>query len=157
MGVFMEYENIKIINMGGIVNICGEWDKNYWDNSQYKYSCKVEYSEKLFYYDFFEYTDKIKWYKRQESIVSVNIHIKKDVVGKNGFPNVFNGKTELGKLFLLAEYDGIKRYLLFLTKDVVKVDMKRDYIWRIKKQYINETNESLINKINVHRKGIIIK
>jgi hypothetical protein len=164
-GILMEYVNRKVFNIDGTVDIYGKWKKHWFDNNIYTYDCKVEYPNQLFYYSFFEYDDKIEWHKNQriwitpdkniKDMVYISLEIHKDSITKNGFPEVYNGKMDLGKLFLFAEYNGIKRYLLFLNEDAVKMDRKREYIWRIRKSYINEENEILLNKIRVHRKGII--
>jgi hypothetical protein len=166
MHILTEYENKKIFNVEGIVKIYGKWVKTYsFYKEYYYYDCKVKYSEPLFYFQFYEFKDEIEWSKNQRiwttgnkdyrDMTYIGINVKKDYVMKNGVPKVYKGKMELGKLFLFAEYDGIKQYLLFLNGDIVKKDRKRDYVWRIKNQYINETNENLANKIRVHKKGII--
>jgi len=153
----MEYENNKIINVNGLINIRGEWIKQ---GKYEQYQGNIVYIEPLFHISFIEYINKyIKWSKSERRFASfpkfyINLY---SYDTKKGLPFVFNGEIELGKIFLLTEYNelnnNIKWYEIYITRDVIKIG--RNGIWKIRKEYINETNEMLINKIQYGRNGII--
>jgi hypothetical protein len=157
----MEYENTKIINIDGIIEIEGKWTRK--NEAEYIYNGKVIYSEPLFNIRFIEYVGKkIEWSKSERfSAKSPKIYINMyhflDIIKKNGLPYVYNGKVELGKIFLLTEYGESnnleRRHEIYITRDIIK--MGRNGIWKIKNDYINEYNENLIKNIQYGRSGII--
>jgi hypothetical protein len=154
----MDCENIKIINIKGLINIEGVWKKQ----GQFEqYRGNVIYFEPLFSIKFIEYIDKkIEWSKSERQFASspkFYINLYDYDTSKNELPFVYNGEIELGKIFLLTEYieqkNSIKRYEVYITRDVIK--MGRSGIWKIKKKYITEKNEEIISKIQYGRSGII--
>ena len=157
----MEYENIKVIDIDGVINIQGNWEKK---NEVYIYNGNINYIEPLFSILFFEYIDKkIVWTKSERfSTGSPKIYLNmwqyKDYIKQMGIPDVFNGNVELGKIFLLTEYgdndNRVKCYVIYMTRNVIKIG--RNGIWKIKKDYVNSMNEKLINKIQYGRTGVII-
>jgi hypothetical protein len=154
----MEYENIKLIDITGFINIQGKWTIR---TQSINYYGTIIYSEPVFSINFMEYVNKkIEWSKSERQFAlspKFYINIYNYDINKNGLPFVFNGDIELGKIFLLTEYgeleNNLKRYNIYITRDVIKIG--RNGIWKIKREYINETNENLINKIQYGRSGII--
>jgi hypothetical protein len=154
----MEYVDKKIININGIMNIRGTWTQK--RDSEYIYNGDVIYSEPLFSINFIEYVgNKIEWTKSERGFslspkIYLNMYHYKNFIKENGLPDIYNGEMELGKIFLLTKYGKkIERYEIYITKNVIKIG--RNGIWKIRTEYINETNEKIISKIQYGRSGKI--
>ena len=117
--IVMEYENTKIINIEGLINIQGKWI----EKGQLKhYDGIVIYAEPLFSIRFTEYADKkIEWLKSERRIdFPTKFYINLYNYNKE-LPFVYNGDVELGKIFLLVEFKShTKRYEVYIQCQQVK-------------------------------------
>ena len=91
----MEYENTKIINIDGIIEIEGKWTRK--NEAEYIYNGKVIYSEPLFNIRFIEYVGKIfllTEYGEPNNLERRHeIYITRDIIkmGRNGIWKIKNG------------------------------------------------------------------
>ena len=139
----MEIENIKLIEANEKFNVFAEL------TGPYRYEIIKEYPEPLFYIDFIKNNDVSFFWSKSEIRNLLQYQIIKD----RELVNLYNEEIEIGKIILLPMISIIK-YRIYLTKKYVKIGRNR--IWKIKKDYINTMNESIINKIQYGRTGIII-